>query len=58
MVLHVKEFPPDLHRELKAAAAKRGISLRAYVILTLTEVVDIEDEVSRSYGFPPKAGDA
>ena len=34
-VLSIKDFPAALHRELKALAAKRGVSLKLLVIQRL-----------------------
>ena len=32
MNLHLKNFPPELHRDLKVLAAKKGISLKKLII--------------------------
>ena len=36
-VLHIKDFPPDLARALKVAAAREGKTLRDFVIALLRE---------------------
>ena len=36
-VLHIKNFPPDLARALKAAAAQDGKTLRDFVIALLRD---------------------
>lgn len=35
-------IPDDLHRKAKAAAALRGLSLKAFVILALEQLVEEE----------------
>jgi len=37
MVLNIKDFPDDLHREAKIQAAIEGTSLKAIIIKALTE---------------------
>lgn len=37
MVLNVKDFPDDLHREAKIQAAIMGISLKDLIIKALSE---------------------
>ena len=37
--LHLRDFPKDLHREVKAEAARRGMTLTAYVASVLRKAV-------------------
>ncbi len=37
MVLNIKDFPDDLHRQVKIQAAIMGISLKELTIKALTE---------------------
>ena len=37
MVLNIKDFPDDLHRQVKIQAAIMGISLKELTITALTE---------------------
>jgi hypothetical protein len=41
------EIPDELHREAKAAAAMRGVTLKDYVIDALQEAVTNANEVAR-----------
>lgn len=41
-VLHLKDFPGDLHSQLKSNAALEGIKLREYVIAVLRRVVEAQ----------------
>ena len=36
-IINIKEFPDDLHRKAKAAAALEGISLKALIIKAIEE---------------------
>jgi len=36
-VLSIKSFPDELHREAKAAAAKAGMTLQAWIIEAIKE---------------------
>ena len=37
--LHLRDFPKDLHREVKAEAARRGMTLTAYVASVLRKAL-------------------
>jgi predicted HicB family RNase H-like nuclease len=37
VIINIKAFPDDLHREAKIQAAVEGISLKALIIKALTE---------------------
>ena len=37
MIINIKAFPDDLHRQAKIQAAVEGISLKALIIKALTE---------------------
>ncbi len=36
-IINIKEFPDELHRKAKAAAALEGISLKALIIKAIEE---------------------
>ena len=40
MVLNIKDFPDDLHRQVKIQAAIMGISLKELTIRALTEYLE------------------
>ena len=44
MVLNVKDFPNDLHRQAKIQAAVMGISLKELIIRAITEYLKQEKE--------------
>ncbi len=37
--LHLRDFPKSLHREVKAEAARRGMTLTAYVASVLRKAL-------------------
>jgi hypothetical protein len=39
------EIEPELSRHIEAAAAKRGVSMRDYVVITLREAVDLANSI-------------
>ena len=50
-VLHVKNFPEGLHREVRTAAARDGITVREYVIRALGAYVRERDaDVAQGQG--------
>jgi plasmid stability protein len=40
MVLHIKDFPDTLHRQLKVRAAERGLPIYQLIISMLAEEID------------------
>lgn len=44
-VLNIKGFPDDLHREAKAAAAKAGVTLQAWIIEAIKEKLEKKQEI-------------
>ncbi len=40
MVLHIKDFPDTLHRQLKVRAAERGLPIYQLIISMLAEEMD------------------
>ena len=43
MVLNIKGFPDDLHRQLKIQAATMGVPMRELIIKALTEFLKERD---------------
>lgn len=39
-VLNIKGFPDEVHREAKAAAAKAGITLQAWIVEAIKEKLE------------------
>ena len=48
MVLNIKEFPDDLHREAKVKAAMLGIPLRELVIKSVKDFLEKHKEGGQS----------
>ncbi len=42
--LTLKEFPDDLHRDMKIQAAKEGITLKALIEKAMTEYIEKHDK--------------
>jgi len=43
-ILNIKDFPDDLQRRAKAEAALKGLSLKAFLIMVLTEYLEKKSE--------------
>ena len=54
--IQIRNVPPDVHRKLKARAAKAGMSLSEYLLAEVTKLAalpTIEEMVERLRKLPP-----